>query len=121
MTAFQTVRRKLSFSMIILLFMATLVPLNAQAGIVTTDTIVTEQQVAYDRDHLLQELNRSDVRAELERFGVNADHAQERVAAMTNAEVLELTAGLDQFAAGGGVSIGLTTILLLVLIWILVT
>lgn len=102
-----------------LVMLAAMVPLHASANLVSTEEVVIEQQRVIDRDHLARELDRSEVRSELERFGVDPGHAQERVAAMTDAEVQQLTAGLDQFAAGGDVAISLTTILLIILIVIL--
>lgn len=98
---------------------AAFMPASAQAGIVGTQELVQEQQSSADRAQLLEALDRSDVRAELERYGVDPDQAQERVAAMTDAEVLELSAGIDQFAAGG--DIGVATLLLLIILFILVT
>lgn len=89
---------------------------SAQADIVGTQELVMEH--SGEREQLLSDLSRDDIRAELERFGVDADQAQERVAAMTDAEVMQLSAGLDQFAAGGD---GVVTLLLVLIIIILLT
>jgi hypothetical protein len=102
----------------VLLF-ACLFSVQAQADIVGTVEVVSEQQLNVDRNHLMQELNRSDVRAELERFGVNPDHAQERVAAMTATEVSELASNMDQLAVGGDVGVG--ALLLIIIIILLLT
>lgn len=112
-------RKSFAYLTAILLMLAALAPIHAGANIVTTEEVVTQQQRSIDRDHLIRELSRSDVQSELERFGVDPVNAQERVAAMTDSEVLQLTEGLDQFAAGGDVAISLTTILLIILIIIL--
>lgn len=110
--------RTLSVSLFVLI-LAVVTPLHAQAGIVTTDEVVSEQTHAMEREQLLQKLDRDDVRAQLESYGVDAEQAQERVAAMTDAEVLELQAGLDQAIAGGDA--GIATLLLVVIIVLLLT
>jgi len=101
------------------LALALFMPTSAQAGIVGTQELVQEQQSSADRAQLLEALDRDDISAELERYGVDPEQAQERVAAMTDAEVLELSAGIDQFAAGGDG--GVTTLLLVLIIIILLT
>lgn len=111
-------RRTWVVSLFVLLF-AVVTPLHAQAGIVTTDEVVTEQTHAMEREQLLQQLDRDDVRAQLESYGVDAEQAQERVGAMTDAEVLELQAGLDQAIAGGDA--GVATLLLVLIIVLLLT
>lgn len=107
------------FVSLFVLILAVVTPLHAQAGIVTTDEVVSEQAHAMEREQLLQKLDRDDVRAQLESYGVDAEQAQERVAAMTDAEVLELQAGLDQAIAGGDA--GIATLLLVVIIVLLLT
>lgn len=113
------VRRSVMCSMLALLLFAVLAPVSAQAGIVSTDEVVTEQTHAVEREQLLEQLDRNDVKAQLKNYGVDAEQAQERVAAMTDAEVLELQAGLDQAIAGGDA--GLATLLLVVIIVLLLT
>lgn len=110
--------RTLTASLFVLV-LAVVTPLHAQAGIVTTDEVVAEQTQAVEREQLLEKLDRDDVKAQLKHYGVDAEQAQERVAAMTDAEVLELQAGLDQAIAGGDA--GLATLLLVVIIVLLLT
>lgn len=110
--------RTLAVSLFVLV-LAVVTPLHAQAGIVTTDEVVTEQTHAMEREQLLQKLDRDDVKAQLESYGVDAEQAQERVAAMTDAEVLELQAGLDQAIVGGDG--GVVTLLLVIVIILLLT
>lgn len=119
MEAFYSVRGFFLGAVFAALTLAVFMPATAQAGIVGTQELVQEQQSNVDRAQLLEALDRSEIRAELERYGVDADQAQDRVAAMTDAEVLELSAGIDQFAAGG--DIGVATLLLLIILFILVT
>lgn len=112
-------RQLLVGSLVTVLLFAGLASSNTHAGIVSTGDVVTEQQNTVNREQLIQDLDRAEVRAELERFGVDPEQAQDRVAAMTDAEVLELSAGVDQFIAAGDA--GVVTILLVIILFVLLT
>ena len=63
-------------------------------------------------------LERDDVRAQLERFGVDPAQAAERVAALDDAQLAELAGRIDQLPAGGDgilVVLGVVFIVLIVL------
>ena len=107
-----------SVLMIATLLFATLAPTNVAADIVGTDSAIAEQTNLMNRDALIEELNREDVRDQLERMGVNADEAVDRVAAMTDSEVAMLTAGLAEAPAGAGVGI-VAAVLIVILVVIL--
>lgn len=92
----------------------------AHADIISTHDVVAEKQSGLNRAQLTEQLQREDVREQLVKYGVNPDEAIARVSAMTDAEVLELTAGIEELPAGAGVSISLGAILIIVLIWLLV-
>lgn len=91
---------------------------TAQADIVSTADVVAEQQSGWNRAQLVEQLHRDDVREQLVRYGVNPDDAIARVDAMTDAEVLELTAHLDELPAGAGISVSTTVILIALIIWL---
>lgn len=112
-------RRPVGFLMIMTLLFVTLSPAGAAAGIVGTSTVIAEESAMMDRDVLIEQLNRENVRGQLEQMGVNVGDAVERVAAMTDSEVRELAAGLEAYPAGGDVGVGLGVILLVILIILL--
>lgn len=112
-----TLRRPISLLLISALLMLSFLPATAMAGIAGTTEIVAEENATMDRDQLLETLQRDEVRGELERFGVNPAEAMDRVAAMTDAEVRELTHGLEAQPAGAGV--GVATLLLIIIIILL--
>lgn len=87
----------------------------AHADIVSTQQIVAEKQSGLDRAQLAEQLQRADVQEQLVRYGVNPVEAIARVNAMTDAEVLQLTAGIDELPAGSSA----TVILLVLVIWLL--
>ncbi|MFU8784126.1 DUF6627 family protein [Aliidiomarina sp.] len=87
----------------------------AHADIVSTQQIVAEKQSGLNRIQLAEQLQRADVQEQLVRYGVNPVEALARVNAMTDAEVLQLTAGIDELPAGSAA----TVILLVFIIWLL--
>lgn len=87
----------------------------AHADIVSTQQIVAEKQSGLDRVQLAEQLQRADVQEQLVRYGVNPVEAIARVNAMTDAEVLQLTAGIEELPAGSAA----TVILLVLVIWLL--
>ncbi|RUO26060.1 hypothetical protein CWE09_04855 [Aliidiomarina minuta] len=100
------------------LLLSPAVSFNAHADIVSTEQVVSEQQSGLDRIQLTEQLERTDIQSELIRYGVDPDEAIARVHAMTDEEVMALTAGIDELPAGAGISI--SVILLGIIIYLLV-
>jgi hypothetical protein len=84
----------------------------AQAGMIGTDHIVTAASAA-DRTTVLEFLGRADVANQLQLLGLDAKNANERVAAMTDAEVQMLAGKINSMPAGAD-STGVIILLLLV-------
>ena len=93
-------------------------PFSTYAGMVSTDQVVSGMQSQNSRDRLRDLVSRSDVRAQLQSFGISASTAQERVGAMTDAEVASLAGQIDSLPAGGSSGWAVFAALLVVgLIW----
>jgi hypothetical protein len=75
----------------------------AQAQMVSTEEAQSSTSAQAERDKVNQFLQRDDVRQALVGRGVTAEAAQERVRAMTDAEVAQLAERIDQAPAGGSV------------------
>lgn len=92
----------------------------AQAAMISTgDVIAGDSGLTSDRDRLNALLQREDVRAEFQRQGVNPDEAAARVAALSDAEVAEITAKIDELPAGQsalGIIVGAIVLVFLVLL-----
>lgn len=95
-------------------------PTTALADVVGTSEVISERQAASDRDRVHETLQRDNVRQALTEYGVDPAQAEERVAALSDEEAQELAERIEQQPAGAGISIGLSTILLLVIIWLLI-
>lgn len=76
-------------------------PMNAQAGIVTTEEALTVSSVSSDRARVDGFLAREDVHQALLANGITPQAAMDRVKAMSDAEVAELAGQVDQAPAGG--------------------
>lgn len=73
----------------------------AHAAIVGTEAIVSAQQATQDRTRVQDALNREDVKQQLLRAGVNPSDVAARVDALSDSEVHQLAAKMDQMPAGG--------------------
>lgn len=87
----------------------------ANAAMIATDQVTAAANEA-QRDRIKTFLDRDEVRAELQRHGVNAEEAKARVDAMTDGEVERVAGRLDQLPAGGDIIGVLLTIFIVLLI-----
>lgn len=76
---------------------------SAQAGMVSSEQVISSQTAQLDREHLRALFDRKDVRAQLQARGVDADAARARVDALTDNEVASINGKLDNLPAGGDI------------------
>lgn len=76
----------------------------AQAGMVSTEQAIASKQVEEERSELRSFVEREDVRKQLEALGVSPAEAENRVNAMTDAEVMTIAGKMDSAPAGGALS-----------------
>jgi hypothetical protein len=86
-------------------------PIPAHAAMLST-----ESALGPERERIAQSLDRTDVRAQLQAYGVSAAEVKARVAALTDAEAAELAARIDELPAGGVSVLGAALIVFLVLL-----
>jgi len=110
--------RALAFVMAAVMFLTSL-PLGvAQAGLITTDEILT-QDAPQDRERVTAFLEREDVRQQMVALGVDPDEALARVASLSDEEVRRISGHLDNLPAGQsalGAVLGAILIIFLVLL-----
>ena len=104
--------RRLIASLLIVSIAGLGLPLPAHAGIVSTDAALASAE----RDRIASVLDRADVRAQLEAYGVGTADLKARVAALTDEEAAQLAGQLDRLPAGGDGVIGLLVFVFLVLL-----
>jgi len=73
----------------------------AQAALVSTERVVAASSAESPRRKFERYLEREDVRAELEKYGVNPAAARARVDALTDDEVATVAGKIDTLPAGG--------------------
>jgi hypothetical protein len=91
---------------------------TASAGVIATQDYLSATDRAGQIASVQASLSRADVRAQLERFGVNTVDAAARVASLTDQELTEVAGKLDSLPAGGDgviVVIGIVFVVLLIL------
>jgi Family of unknown function (DUF6627) len=88
----------------------------ANAAIIPTDQIHSDQHMSTERDKIKAFLDRASVKAKLETHGVSDVVARERVNALTDQEVAMLAQKIDTLPAGGTLANNDLIIILLVAI-----
>jgi hypothetical protein len=94
----------------------------AQASMLGTEQAV-QSTAQMDRAHVLGMLEREDVASQLKLYGVDPAQAKDRVAAMSDEEVANLSSKMDALPAGGLHGAGAIIVLLIIagVIWWAVT
>ena len=100
MSFLQSMRKPVA-GLVILAFAFTISWVPAHAAMVSTAEILKQNQGNLDREHLRMLLDRSEVCAQLEAWGVTSEEAKARVDNLTDQEIAEINAQLDQMPAGG--------------------
>jgi hypothetical protein len=91
----------------------------AHAAMVGTVEVLKENQQDIARESLHMLLDRSEVRKQLEAWGVNSEEAKTRVDSLTDQEIAEIADQMDQMPAGGGavgIIVGAALIVFLILL-----
>lgn len=71
------------------------------ADVVGTDELLLQSEAESKRSQLITSLARDEVRQKLQSMGVSAGDVQQRVDALTDAEVIQLSEKMDDMPAGG--------------------
>lgn len=88
-------------SLIALIGFMGFVTLPVQAAMVTTPEVMQSQQSEYDRQQLVELLDREDVQKQLLDYGVAPEQVKDRVNKMTDTEVAQLNEQIADMPAGG--------------------
>ena len=93
----------------------------AHAAMVSTDEILKQNKQNLDRERLTVLLDRSEVRKQLEDWGVKSEEAKAWIDSLTDREIAEIVTRIDQMPAGGSATGILVGGALLVFFVLLVT
>jgi hypothetical protein len=90
----------------------------AMAGMIGTDAALTPASAQAGRASVLEALARTDVATQLQSQGVDPSAARERVASMTDQEVMALSGQINSLPAGANSTGGwVAAIIIVALIW----
>ena len=92
-----------------MLIISLAMPLPVHAGMVSTESLL-------ERERITTLLERADVQAQLQAYGVSPGEVRARVGALTDAEAAELAARIDELPAGGISILGAILLVFLVLL-----
>ena len=109
------IKRLTSYLMITILIFSG-VPLQAYAGVISTDQAIATGQHMQRIERLQEMLAREDVQQELVLRGVDPADASERVAALTEEELASLAGQIDNLPAGGDAIAVLGVVFLVLLV-----
>lgn len=101
---------------IVLLIHSSLLPLTAQAGMITTGSAISAHSVELERARLLQAVNADAVQERLLALGVDSSEVEQRIASLSAAELAELNQQVDELAAGQGVGGVLLTLFIVFIV-----
>lgn len=91
-------------------------PMQAYAGIVSTQEASASNDVAVERERVATFFTRDDVRKALEAQGVSPQAAMDRVHSLSDEEVVQLAGRIDQAPAGGDIVGVIFTIFIVLLL-----
>lgn len=74
----------------------------SHAAMVTTNSAIQTQQSQMDRAEILDLFAQDNLRDQLTQMGIDTDKASDRIANMTDAEIMQLNDRLKDMPAGGG-------------------
>jgi len=120
MTIPGTIRSALATVLAAALFVASMPVGIVRAEMVETDRIIEQMDVDARRAKIAAFLARQDVQGQMSALGVAPDEAAERVAGMSDAEVLQVAQKIDSLPAGQAGGVSLVVVLLLIIIIILI-
>ncbi|QAU33707.1 PA2779 family protein [Janthinobacterium sp. 17J80-10] len=103
-------------SLLIVCLTSLSMPMQAFAAIVTTEEAMASSGSSGERDRVASFLSRDDVRKSLEAQGVDPQAAIERIATLSDQEVQQLAARIDNAPAGGDILGILFTVFIVLLV-----
>jgi hypothetical protein len=109
--------KKSGVFMLVISLLFTTFPATSYAGLVGTDEMLSTDTRSRQMTEIRNVLARDEVRAQMLDLGVDPSYVEERLNALTDAELARLSSGMRDLPAGGSVVavIGVVFIVLLIL------
>jgi hypothetical protein len=101
MSVLQSMRKPIAGLVIVAVSAFSMSWAPAHAAMVSTDEILKQNKQNLDRECLTILLDRSEVRKQLEAWGVKSEEAKEWIDSLTDREIAKIVTRMDQMPAGG--------------------
>jgi hypothetical protein len=121
MRSLHTTRKPIAALVIVALGALSISWAPAHAAMISTAEILKQTQQDHERDRVRMFFDRSEVRRQLEAWGVKGEEAKAWVDSLTDEEIAEITARIDQMPAGAGALGTLVGVAFLVFLVLLIT
>ena len=119
MNFFPKIRKPIAVLMVLTFTGLTVAWAPAQAVMVDTSQLLKQNHQENNRDRLRSLIDRAEVRAQLETWGVDSQIAKSRINSLTDEEVAEIVERFDQLPAGGdgfGILVGAAVLVFIILL-----
>ncbi|WP_410402943.1 PA2779 family protein [Halopseudomonas pelagia] len=115
MTFMQSTKRYMSIMLTALFLLTTVTSVHAQASMIGTQEVITNEQVSVDREALKSMLSDEAVQEKMASMGVSPDQVEQRINSLTADELAYFNAQLDEAPAGAGI-LGVIVLFLVIFI-----
>jgi hypothetical protein len=107
---------------VLLSFATSVVPIGpAYAALVPTENLIAAHEISADRETVASFMAREDVQNELIKYGVDQNEAALRVAALSDQEIRDIAARIDELPAGQNAGTALIGAAVTIFIILLIT
>ncbi|PCC98748.1 hypothetical protein EAO82_10640 [Halopseudomonas pelagia] len=111
----QSTKRYMSIMLTALFLLTTVTSVHAQASMIGTQEVITNEQVSVDREALKSMLSDEAVQEKMASMGVSPDQVEQRINSLTADELAYFNAQLDEAPAGAGI-LGVIVLFLVIFI-----
>nr|WP_231703356.1 PA2779 family protein [Halopseudomonas pelagia] len=105
----------MSIMLTALFLLTTVTSVHAQASMIGTQEVITNEQVSVDREALKSMLSDEAVQEKMASMGVSPDQVEQRINSLTADELAYFNAQLDEAPAGAGI-LGVIVLFLVIFI-----
>nr|WP_235801935.1 PA2779 family protein [Halopseudomonas pelagia] len=98
-----------------LFLLTTVTSVHAQASMIGTQDVISQEQVSVDREALKSMLSDEAVQEKMASMGVSSDQVEQRINSLTADELAYFNAQLDEAPAGAGI-LGVIVLFLVIFI-----
>jgi hypothetical protein len=102
-------------SLMLLVLLSSLMVGYAQAGLVSTDSMIHAGEENYSQQKLQTALESEELKLQLQELGVDTAQLNDRIGSLTPTEITQLNAQLEQQPAGGIVGVLLTVFIVFII------